>query len=338
MVVLNALNVAAIVAIFACSFATTPAYALSAHSNHFARQARGHELITLKKRSTALTKRCKAKTPTHSSSAISAAKTSSSGSGSGSGSGKPSYGGGGGGSNSGNKVGLAWTSGNTDLATFKTGKVSHIYTWGPTIPSDAKRLGLIPCPMLWGYDQTSQFKELVVAGYANVVLGMNEPNEPHQSNLTPQQGAQLWQTYIQPLKDQGYSLISPATSSNPNGLTWMQEFFKECHGCTFDGVAVHWYDTTSDKFIAYINLWHDTFGLPIWVTEFACQNFNNGPQCTQQYINEFMGTVTNYMDHADWVANYFAFGMMTDLQGVNPDNQLMGFNGQPTPLGWEYLG
>jgi len=195
MVVLNALNVAAIVAIFACSFATTPAYALSAHSNHFARQARGHELITLKKRSTSLTKRCKAKTPTHSSSAISAAKTSSSGSGSGSGSGKPSYGGGGGGSNSGNKVGLAWTSGNTDLATFKTGKVSQyvpcfiffiffgcwlftlffsIYTWGPTIPSDAKRLGLIPCPMLWGYDQTSQFKELVVAGYANVVLGMNE--------------------------------------------------------------------------------------------------------------------------------------------------------------------
>jgi hypothetical protein len=121
MVVLNALNVAAIVAIFACSFASTPAYALSAHSHHFARQARGHDLINpLKKRSTALTKRCKAKTPTHSSSAVSAAKSSGSGSGS-----SKAVSGGGGGSSNGNKVGLAWTSGNTDLANFKTDKVSQ---------------------------------------------------------------------------------------------------------------------------------------------------------------------------------------------------------------------
>lgn len=28
--------------------------------------------------------------------------------------------------------------------------------------------------MLWGYDQISDFQNLVVAGYANYVLGMNE--------------------------------------------------------------------------------------------------------------------------------------------------------------------
>ena len=39
----------------------------------------------------------------------------------------------------------------------------------------------------------------------------------------------------------------------------------------FDGVAVHWYDVRSQDFIAYITDWHDTFGRPIWVTEFACQ-------------------------------------------------------------------
>jgi hypothetical protein len=47
---------------------------------------------------------------------------------------------------------------------------------------------------------------------------------------------------------------------------------------------------------------------------------------------------TIYYFLIDFVSPSFLSGMMTDLQGVNPDNQLMGFNGQPTPLGWEYLG
>lgn len=102
--------------------------------------------------------------------------------------------------------------------------------------------------MLWGDRQIQQFQELVVKGYANCVFGMNEyvftpqthfnssnssrPNEVHQSNMPPSHGAYLWKTYIQPLKDQGYRLIAPATSSNPNGMTWMKEFMKECDGCT----------------------------------------------------------------------------------------------------------
>ena len=40
------------------------------------------------------------------------------------------------------------------------------------MPSDL--YGLTPVPMLWGYDQISDFQNLVVKGYANHVLGMNE--------------------------------------------------------------------------------------------------------------------------------------------------------------------
>ena len=50
--------------------------------------------------------------------------------------------------------------------------------------------------------------------------------------MSPQQGIELWQQYIQPLKNEGYELISPATSSNPNGKVWMTEFFNGCWGCT----------------------------------------------------------------------------------------------------------
>lgn len=68
-----------------------------------------------------------------------------------------------------------------------------------------------------------------------------------------------------------------------------------------------------------------------------------------------MQTVTEFMDNSPMVEMYFAFGMlvlfliflsissfptlgfMTDMAGVNPENQLMGSNDQPTALGKLYL-
>lgn len=37
-----------------------------------------------------------------------------------------------------------------------------------------------------------------------------------------------------------------------------------------DFVALHWYGTDAQAFIAYVQDFHTTFGKPIWVTEFAC--------------------------------------------------------------------
>jgi hypothetical protein len=311
----------------------TPANAISPHSHHQV-QVRAHDAFVNKKRSVG--KRCntahppaKPTTTTAQRVAAAAQPTATHG---------PAKAGANGNGGRG-KVGLAWAADDSYLPNFVTEKVSHVYTWGPTFPPNAPGLGLTPMIMLWGEKQVDQFKQLAVQGYAEYALGPNEPNEKGQSNLTPGQAAALWKTYIQPLKDKGYKLLSPATSSNPNGLKWMQNFMQECEGCTFDGMCVHWYDTTIDKFINYINLWHNTFGLPIWVTEFACQNMNGGPQCSDEYIDQFMSTVTTYMNNADWVANYFAFGLMTDVQstGVNSADQLMNDNGQPNALGSQYI-
>lgn len=76
----------------------------------------------------------------------------------------------------------------------------------------------------------------------------------------------------------------------------------------FDALALHWYDVGADNFIRYVEDFYQTFNLPIWVTEFACQNFNGGPQCTQEEVFEFMATVTAWMDQAAYVQAYFAFG------------------------------
>jgi hypothetical protein len=45
-------------------------------------------------------------------------------------------------------------------------------------------------------------------------------------------------------------------------------------------VPIHWYDTTPSNFQSYIENFHQQTGLDIWVTEYACQNFNGGAQCS----------------------------------------------------------
>lgn len=99
----------------------------------------------------------------------------------------------------------------------------------------------------------------------------SRPNEPGQSNMSPADGAQLWKEYIDPLKDQGYTLISPAPSSRPDGFTWVGEFLGNCTGCTVDRIALHYYDITSQGFIDWVTKFHDAYGRDIWVTEFADQ-------------------------------------------------------------------
>ena len=98
------------------------------------------------------------------------------------------------------------------------------------------------------------------------------PQQGAQSNLTAQQGADMWKTYMQPLKAQGILLGSPAPSSAPSGKIWLQDFLTACNGgCTVDFIALHWYAVNSTEFIRYLQDFHDTFQRPIWVTEWACQ-------------------------------------------------------------------
>ena len=56
---------------------------------------------------------------------------------------------------------------------FNTFSLS-LYTWSPEFPPNCKSLGFEPMPMLWGPNQISDFKKLVVKGYANIAMGFNE--------------------------------------------------------------------------------------------------------------------------------------------------------------------
>ncbi|KIJ59194.1 glycoside hydrolase family 128 protein [Hydnomerulius pinastri MD-312] len=193
--------------------------------------------------------------------------------------------------------------------------------------------------MLWGWNQVDDFKRLVVQGYATHVLGMNEPNEPSQSNMSPQDGASLWKQYIDPLKYQEYYLISPACTNDQAGLDWMKNFVQACDGCTIDAVAFHFYGTDPASFIEHATILHNMYNKPIWVTEFADQNFSGiGGQASMDEIYAFQSAVVAFVENTPWIEAAFPFGVMYDLQGVNEGNALLAGDGLPTALGYNYFG
>ncbi|KAJ7647002.1 glycosyl hydrolase catalytic core-domain-containing protein [Roridomyces roridus] len=232
----------------------------------------------------------------------------------------------------------------TDMAQFlTTGKVSWYYTWGLSSVDDTD---LDFVPMLWGQKDIEQWTDAqdginatIAQRKPTAILGMNEPQEPGQSNLTAEQGAQMWITYIEPLRAQGLRLGSPAPSSAPSGKQWLLDFLTACNGgCTVDFIALHWYDVNATKFIDYLTDFHNTFQRPLWVTEWACQNFNKGPQCSADQVSSLLNTTQSFMNEQDWVERYAWYGVMRDLGGVNPLDAMMDGNGKITNLGEQYIG
>lgn len=241
------------------------------------------------------------------------------------------------------KAGLAWPTGVpwADITQYQTtGKVSWFYSWTPNYTETTLEF----VPMLWGSSQVQQFSatinQTIASRKVSAVLAMNEPQQSDQSNLSPQQAAEMWKTYLEPLKAQGIRLGSPAPSSATNGKTWLLDFLAACAGgCSVDFIALHWYFVNSTLFKSYLIDFHDTFMRPLWVTEWACQNYNDvNAQCSQADVYSFMAETQSFMDSTEWVERYAWFGAMENLLGINQDNALMDVHGKINDLGRQYIG
>ncbi|KAF9547698.1 hypothetical protein CPC08DRAFT_648661 [Agrocybe pediades] len=241
------------------------------------------------------------------------------------------------------KAGLAWPNGNTvDISQYEGGKISWYYSWSAHPANSTLEF----VPMFWGLQSSEDFNATIQQTLSDprlnvtALLGMNEPEQPGQSNITAQQGVDMWKTYVQPFNSTGLRLGSPATSSGPSGKIWLQDFLTLCgDDCTVDFIALHWYGTNASQFIAYVEDFHNTFNKTIWVTEWACQNFVDfSAQCSDEDVRQFLNATQSYLDNATFVERYSWFGAMKDMQGVNEDNALMGSNGSITSLGKQYAG
>jgi len=102
-------------------------------------------------------------------------------------------------------------------------------------------------------------------------------------------------------------------------------------------MAAHIYTTDPQKMIDYLTTLHTTFGMNLWVTEFACQSFTNEPQCDEAQTFAFMSAVTQWMDQTEWIEMYFAYGVMNNIN-INPTNSLVNADGSLTSLAKLYIG
>jgi len=237
------------------------------------------------------------------------------------------------------KAGLGWSDGNSDNIRVLTGNtvgntpVSWIYTWSAYSVQAASTIGLDFVPMLWGSSTASSFESQLNSGaFSNstAVLGFNEPDQSGQSNMSPGTAVSLWWQYINPLKSShGLRLGAPAVSSANSGLPWLQNFVSQCSGCSIDFIPIHWYGSNPAYFQSYVQNIYNTFGKPIWVTEFACvQYVSSDPACDQNGVDTFLQQTVTWLYAQNYVERFAWFGAMRSVpSGIPSYDALLTSNG-----------
>ncbi|WVQ78374.1 hypothetical protein IAT38_000460 [Cryptococcus sp. DSM 104549] len=254
--------------------------------------------------------------------------------------------------NVGSKFGAAWPNGNWAQASdpnyignYIGSKTAWYYTWSPFSVGSGDSLGLEFVPMYWGVKQQSDWYAQMASWPSTVknALFFNEPNQVGQCDISAGDAVQYWMNDFLPLRAKGVRLGNAATTNAPSGLQWVQDFATACTNagnsaadCTSDFIPVHWYDVTIEGFQSYIENFHQQTGQNLWVTEYACQNFNGGAQCTDQEIWNLHTTMAAWFDEQSYIERYSPFGMMADMQGVEQYNALMNPDGSITSLGAWY--
>jgi len=69
----------------------------------------------------------------------------------------------------------------------------------------------------------------------------------------------------------------------------------------------------TEHFKSYVTNYHDQVQKPIWVTEYACQNFNGGAQCSWDDTMSFHYEMASWFNEQSWVERYSPFGAMKNV-------------------------
>ncbi|UJR38791.1 hypothetical protein I4U23_031456 [Adineta vaga] len=240
------------------------------------------------------------------------------------------------------KRGIAWPMENKEdnPSIFAGGKIAWVYNWSPYRTNIA---GAEYVPMLWstnkGHDG-NKFRNQ--ANGAKHVLGFNEPERADQAHMNPVEAAHAWKQYIEPLRQQGARLGSPAIASTNEGLNWLRQFLQELNklGGRIDFLALHWYGRGADNFINWITHVRKQLGnnYPVWITEFACTSWNSNEPVSQQEVTDFLRQSVAKLDSLNWVERYAWFGAQRRLDAnLGSTNCLIQANGKLSDLGQKYV-
>ncbi|GAA6039758.1 hypothetical protein JCM8097_004206 [Rhodosporidiobolus ruineniae] len=212
--------------------------------------------------------------------------------------------------------------------------ISWAYSWQPTYSGGELNDGVEFVPMLWGKNDSNWFAEAEqgIANGATALLAANEPDIYSQSNLTVQEGIDLWRKNFSPFYGRA-NLVSPAVSNDPKSgsVGWLEQFFGNCTQCQQEthAAALHYYsdDGNTTALKAYFEDTYARLNKPIWITEFGYQKLTmtSGNVTAKQ---EFLEDVVPWMEQTPWIERYAAFGDFV--------NRFVWANASLTPLGETY--
>ncbi|KAF3400913.1 Alkali-sensitive linkage protein 1 [Talaromyces pinophilus] len=206
-------------------------------------------------------------------------------------------------------------------------EVNWQYNWDSTTSEKQSFAEFVP--MLWGTasDHTTQWFNnawyWLNNGGSGHLLAFNEPEQSGQSNLTPQQAADAWRTYMEPFVGHA-QLGAPAVSND--GYEWLSEFLQACSDCNIDFVPIHWYNDASleSDLENWVNSVCSLTGRQVWLTEFQAYGSIDDQ-------SNFLRSAIPFLDDNDCVYRYAYFG-------TADNSKVLLENGGPSlsPLGVQY--
>lgn len=239
------------------------------------------------------------------------------------------------------KRGLCWPVDNKDAVfTFtKPGsKISWIYNWSPNVTPDSGSLEFVP--MAWNHVGLDQLPSRCQQSGATAVLGFNEPELADQSNMSAEMAAAEWLRHVEPLRKTGLRVGSPGISSAPHAISWLQDFLKRIRagGSDVDFFCLHWYGEQIGQLYDYLWSIYYQLGGPdskkrVWLTEYACTNWNEGAPLPESHVLTFARETIKYLDELEWIDRYAWFGPMRNTGTVGRYARMLDDDGRLTEVG-----
>lgn len=211
------------------------------------------------------------------------------------------------GSSKSGKRGVAYNDASLTDCLISSPAVSWGFNWGSSSAGLSSSVKYIPT--MWGLkpDFTNGWSDAAnkaIESGSTHLFSFNEPDLPAQANMSPEDAASAWKTYMEPFAGKA-KLCAPSVTNGGGdmGLTWLSNFMESCSDCTIDCVNIHWYDSAenTDYFKSHIGDAAKIAGdRKIFISEF-------GATGSDDQISSFLEEVMPWMDSNDSVDGYAYF-------------------------------
>ncbi|KAK4947118.1 hypothetical protein LTR10_013889 [Elasticomyces elasticus] len=229
-----------------------------------------------------------------------------------------SYSGGGG------KRGLSYNDASLCSGLMSSPHVGWAYNWGSENGGFTPSSSVNYIPTMWGLKMDfesvwSDNAQAAIDAGSEYLFSFNEPDMSTQANMSPEDAAAAYKTYMEPFAGKA-KLCAPSVTNGGGemGLTWLTNFLAACDGCTIDCVNIHWYAESSltDYFKEQVTNATTVSGKPVFVSEFAPTDGSDSDK------SDFLQEVMPWMDSNNDVLGY-AYFMVADgmlMSGTSPSS------------------